>query len=123
MLKHNPRRIEIKNLNEAKNKIEDIGCDPKSVDIMAPKAVFRTLLVSNVKMQDAIIIKQEMLSIGGEVAVPQDVFELRDKNCTILIMGTLKQFKELVKNLRRQYSRIKEIANEINDIMKKEGIK
>ena len=114
------RRIEISDIEHARKLIQDIGCDPKSIEIMAPKAVFRTLLIKDVHPIDAIIIKQDMLSLGGEVAIPKDVFERRDEKCKILVMGTLRQLKDLVGKLYRHNSRIKTIAKELKDFLEEE---
>ena len=114
------RRIEISDIEHARKLIQDIGCDPKSIEIMAPKAVFRALLIKDVHPIDAIIIKQDMLSIGGEVAIPRDVFERRDEKCKILVMGTLRQLKDLVGKLYRHHSRIKTIAKELEDFLEEE---
>ena len=116
----NLRRIEISDIGHARKLIQDIGCDPKSIEIMAPKAVFRTLLIEDVHPIDAIIIKQDMLSLGGEVAIPKDVFERRDEKCKILVMGTLRQLKDLVGKLYRHHSRIKTIAKELEDFLEGE---
>ena len=86
---------------------------------MAPKAVFRIIKLDDVLPQDAIIIKQDMLSIGGEVAIPRDVFELRDKSCSILIMGTVRQLYELAGKLDRHYMRIRRISSEILDVIER----
>jgi len=114
------KRIKISDIEHARKVIRDIGCDPKSIDIMAPKAVFITLLVEDVHPVDAIIIKQDMLSIGGEVAIPKDVFERKDKKCEILVMGTLRQLKDLVNKLYRHHPRIKAIAKKLEDFLEDE---
>jgi len=108
----------VKTLQDAKMEIQKIGSDPKSIEIMAPKAVSKVIKLENVLLQDAIIIKQDMLSIGGEVAVPKNTFELHDETGDILIMGTLKQLHELVGKLDRHYSRVKNIAKELAMLLK-----
>ena len=118
MTKYNPSIINIKTLQDAKEEIKKIGSDPQSIDIMAPKAISKVIKLENVLLQDAIIIKQDMLSIGGEVAVPKDTFKLLDKTGDILVIGTLKQLNELVKKLDRHYNRLKDIANEIEKLLK-----
>ena len=120
MTKHNPTTIKINTLEDARKEIQRIGCDPSSIEIMAPKAVFRTILLDNVHPVDAIIIKQDMLSIGGEVAIPKDVFEQKEKNCRVLVMGTLKQLKELIEKLNRHYMRIRGIAKELEELLREE---
>ena len=61
---------------------------------MAPKAVFKVIKLEQVVLQDAIIIKQDMLSLGGEVAIPRDAFELKKNPADILVMGTVTQLRE-----------------------------
>ena len=118
MTTYNPNIIDVKTLQDAKNEIKKIGSDPQSIEIMAPKAISKVIKLENVVLQDAIIIKQDMLSLGGEVAVPKKTFELRDKTGEILIMGTLKQLQDLIVKLNRHYSRLKDIANELTIILK-----
>jgi dihydropteroate synthase len=77
MVPHNPRFISIDSLATAAKEIQNIGSDPKSLEIMAPKAVFKVIKLEQVVLQDAIIIKQDMLSLGGEVAIPRDAFQLK----------------------------------------------
>jgi dihydropteroate synthase len=114
---HNPTFIPIPTLGEARAMIQEIGSDPKSVEIMAPKALMKVIKMSNVELQDAIIIKQDMLSLGGEVAVPKSTFSLQKQTAEILIMGTITQLRELVQKLKRHYSRIQRIANELSTVL------
>jgi len=115
---YNPKIIDIKTLEDAKNEIKKIGSDPLSIEIMAPKAILKVIKLDNVILQDAIIVKQDMLSIGGEVAVPKHTFELHQKKGEILVIGTLKQLNELVKKIERHYSRLKKIARELENVLK-----
>ncbi len=116
---HKPSFIPIDSLADAKKEIQKIGSDPQSLDIMAPKAVFRVIKLEDVEVQDAIIIKQDMLSLGGEVAIPRDAFELKKNPSSILIMGTVTQLRQLAGKLQRHYPRIKAIAAELTQIVEK----
>lgn len=118
MTKYNLRILDIKTLQDIKKEIRKVGSDPKSVDIMAPKAISKVIKLENIILQDAIIIKQDMLSAGGEVAVPKNAFEMHNKTGDILIIGTIKQLKELVFKLNRHYSRLKNIAKKIEFVLK-----
>jgi dihydropteroate synthase len=118
MVNHSPKFIDINTLKDAEMEIKKIGSDPHSIDIMAPKAILRVIKLENVILQDAIIIKQDMLSIGGEVAVPKNTFELYDNYGDILIFGTIKQLKDLVKKLDRHYSRLRMISRELSLLLK-----
>ena len=118
MTTYNPHIINVKTLQDARNEIQKIGSDPKSIEIMAPKSISKVIKLENVVLQDAIIIKQDMLSVGGEVAVPRKTFELHEKTGDILIMGTIKQLSDLVTKLDRHYPRLKRIAEEISQLLK-----
>lgn len=118
MTEHNPHIVDVNSLNDAIEAIKDIGSDPASFKIMAPKMITCIMKLENVILQDAIIIKQDMLSIGGEVAVPKNAFEIHDATGDILIIGTLTQLCNLVNKLKRHYSRIKKIAEDLEVILK-----
>lgn len=119
--KHDATIIEIDDLKTAQREIEKIGSDHDSITIMAPKAVFRVIKLCDVVLQDAIIVKQDMLSLGGEVAVPKDTFRLHKKRGDILIMGTLQQLRALVEKLNRHYSRLQTVAKEISHCIEEKG--
>jgi hypothetical protein len=118
MAPHNLRFISIDSLNAAKKEIQNIGSDPNSIDIMAPKAIFKVIKLEQVALQDAIIIKQDMLSLGGEAAIPRDAFELKKSPADILVMGTVAHLRELVGKLQRHYPRIQAIAAELAVLLK-----
>lgn len=118
MSEYNSKIIDVKTLDDAKSQIKKIGSDPASIKIMAPKMITRIIKLENVILQDAIIIKQDMLSIGGEVAVPRDTFALNKEKGTILVIGTIKQLNELVNKINRHYPRLKKIAEEIKIVLK-----
>ncbi len=118
MTDHNPEVMEVKNIDDAKKEIKKIKSDKYSIDIMAPKAVTKVIKLKNVTLQDAIIIKQDMLSIGGEVAVPRNTFELKEEKADILVIGNISQHLLLIKKLNRHYPRIKKIAKDLELILK-----
>jgi dihydropteroate synthase len=118
MATHNPCFISVDSLVQARKEIIAIGCDQKSIDIMAPKAILKVIKLQNVVLQDAIIMKQDMLSLGGEVAIPKDSFELKQRSAGILVIGTVKQHLELVEKLKRHYPRIQALASELAVLLK-----
>ena len=118
MTEHNLHILDVKTLKDAKVEIQKIGSDPQSIDIMAPKAISKVIKLEDVVLQDAIIIKQDMLSIGGEVAVPKNAFKTHEETGDILVVGTLKQLNDLVEKLGRHYLRLRNIAREIENILK-----
>lgn len=115
---HNLSFVNISTLEDAREEIRKIGSDTASINIMAPKMISKTIKFEKVKLQDAIIIKQDMLSIGGEVAVPKNTFDLKEETADILVIGTIKQHFDLVEKLSRHYPRIRKIAEELKEFLK-----
>lgn len=118
MTEYNPKIIDVKTIQNAEKEIKKIGSDKASIDIMAPKMITKIIKLENVVLQDAIIIKQDMLSIGGEVAVPKNTFDLKDEKADILIIGNLTQLNLLVEKLDRHYIRLKRIASVLKTFLK-----
>ncbi|TZE81580.1 dihydropteroate synthase [Calorimonas adulescens] len=110
--------IKIEDIDEAKEIIKGLGADRVSINIMAPKALHINMYFEGVKAPAANIIKQEMLSAGGEVAVARGAVSCIIDKTDILIMGTLSQFKKLVKKLNAQpFFDIPDILKTINKLL------
>jgi hypothetical protein len=45
------------------------------------------------------------------------VYSLQEKQANILIIGTVKELRELVEKLNRHYPRIREIAGELENLL------
>jgi hypothetical protein len=113
-----PIILKIKNLTEAETELAKIDVHPVGVQIMALKAVYRLVKFEEVDPKTANIVKQEMLSRGGEVAVAGTVGKFQDKKTDIIIMGTLAQYVRLVSKLRKQsYADCLEIAQGLEDLL------
>ena len=108
------RIIEIKNLSVAAEELKKIDVDPAGIKLMAPKSVFRALLVKNISSIAGNIIKQEMLSYGGEAALSYGSVNLSIKNTDLIITGTLKQFAQLTEKLRLHQFGLPEISYQIS---------
>jgi len=61
--------IKINNLEEAMAIFRKIGVDPYGIDAMASKTINVNILLEGQPCKIANIIKQEMLSVGGDAAV------------------------------------------------------
>jgi len=85
-----------------KKTLLNIGVDPHSVDILLPKTVQRFLLLTGVRPYMANILKQTMLSIGGDVAVHRDVISGKIERSNCLIIGDLRHYRRLLEKLNHQ---------------------
>lgn len=89
-------------LAEARELMRSLGVHPGGVAIMAPKAVFRLVLLRGVDPRAANIVKQELLARGGEAALPEPVAAFRPEPVDVLLMATLHQYESLIAKLYRQ---------------------
>ncbi len=95
------RVISIDDSPRARWEMGKIGVHETGIRIMEKKAIFYSVKVEGVNSQSANVIKQEMLSLGGETAVSRDVLNLSRKKSDLLLLGTEKQFAELIVKLTR----------------------
>ena len=96
-----------------KLEMERMDVHRSGITIMTPKAQFRTIKIKNVSVTKANIIKQDMLSFGGEVATAKGTINHSIKHTDILIFGTIHQIKNLTFKLKRQYFGLKDLAVQI----------
>lgn len=114
---HNVRVIGISDREEARRAIRAVGADAGGVTWMVPKAVHRVLRIENLPTRAANILKQEMLSRGGEAAIHREAVHLAVETTDVLLMGTLKQYDQLCQKLRMQPFGLSRLAQEIKDVL------
>ncbi len=108
-------------IKEAEQTFKKIGCDPAGIKIMNEKAVFWTLLLKDISLRAAIILKQEMMALGGETVASKEVMTLTPEKTDVLLLGTQKQYKRLIQKLYQQQFGCKEIASHIASFLKKQN--
>ncbi len=82
--------------------MERIGVDPIGADIMAPKQFHYNLKVNGLTPAQANVLKQDMLSIGGEAAVAKGAASCSVASSDAIISGTARQFEALISKLLLQ---------------------
>lgn len=108
--------VHIRNQEEARRCLEDIGSSPAGIEYMVPKAVFHCIKLKDISSRAANLIKQEMLAKGGEAAVTRNA-ALGEGNSDVLLMGTLKQYRYLNEKLKLQPFGLNQVAAEIDTIL------
>ncbi|HPN66594.1 MAG TPA: dihydropteroate synthase [Candidatus Omnitrophota bacterium] len=96
------RVLEIRDIEEAARELRALDVHKGGVGIMAPKSVSRVIKVSGLSSDAFNILKQEMLSAGGDCAVAWDAFIKRKKNTDGIIIGSAAQLARLCEKLRKQ---------------------
>ena len=95
--------------------MEEIGVDSGGITLMAPKGCSRVLRLENLSPWQANLIKQEMLSLGGEAAVHRGAIDCSATETGALLMGTQKHFTALLGKLGAQPPSMRDIGSEIQE--------
>ncbi|MEW6661818.1 MAG: hypothetical protein ACOY9Y_12965 [Bacillota bacterium] len=111
------RLLTINNIEQAKEAIRQVGADESGVVLMAPKALFRVVKLEEISFKAANILKQEMLSIGGEAAVHRGVINHTVETTDVILMGTVAHYRRLVRKLRAQPFGLRQTAEELHQLI------
>jgi len=112
------RILQISGRKNLKKLMQDIKVDPYGIEIMLPKAGGYLLRINSVSNITANILKQEMLSLGGDVAVARDALTGKTKKTDCLVMGNLSQFSCLNQKLNRQPFGLNRLAKDLSLTLK-----
>ena len=107
-------------LNDIKKFLHNLNCDKSGVAIMSKKAKIHTLFIKNLHVGAANILKQDALSIGADLAVPEGVIVAREKYVDALLLGTTKHFEILSRKELAQPFGLKELAKSLKDFVQEQ---
>jgi len=94
--------------------MQDIGVDPYGIKIMLPKAITHLVRLKSVSNIAANILKQEILSLGGDAAVARDALTGKARKTDCLLMGNLSQFRGLSGKLNEQPFGLGKLAGDLS---------
>jgi len=106
LLKNNDTRHLIEEMNA-------LGVEAPGIEIMTAKGAFQVIKTEPISAPAANILKQQMLSIGGECAVSRHAADCSIVSAPVILMGTFKHFQRLAESLRHQYFGLPELGEEI----------
>lgn len=94
--------------------MRDIRVDPYGIQIMQPKALNYLIRLNSITNITANILKQEMLSLGGDVAVSRDALTGKAKKTDCLLLGNSSQFNRLIVKLDKQPFGLAQLAKDLS---------
>ena len=109
--------INIRDSAQATLIFKKIGVDPYGIDAMLPKTININVLLENKPCKIANIIKQEMLSVGGDAAVARGSVGNNVSSTDILIMGTIKQITTLAGKIEKQPFGLNLISRDLREML------
>ena len=95
------RCLHITNAREAIQEMGKVGVDPTGMKLMKWKTLHYNLRVEGIHPRTANLLKQEMLSVGGDAALDRRGLDCSSSSTDALLMGTEKQFEKLFSKLEQ----------------------
>lgn len=115
---HNIRILNITKEMDIIHEMQRMNVDPQGINLMSPKAMDNVIKLENVPLKCALILKQELLSRGGEVALPKSAIDLSVETTDVLLIGTRSQYHKLTLKLKQQYFNLSNLSEKIENALK-----
>lgn len=100
---------------DIKKEMAKIGVDPYGIKLMADKSALLVIKIEKIDHRAANILKQDMLSLGGETACTRTVMSLQPGSAPALLIGTPAQYRKLIFKLQYQPFGLKELSLKIKE--------
>jgi len=120
-VKYRIRRLHFTTASGAGELLRAIGVEPYGIAAMGTKAVHVNLLVEGLKPKVANIIKQEMLSLGGDAAVSRGAVDCSVARTDVLLMGTEKQILRFIDKASLQPFGLKALAEDLREVLRNDA--
>ena len=114
----NPRVVRCESEADLRQAMSAVGADPRGIDIMVPKGRFCLVRLEGLKFAAASILKQELLSKDGEVAISGEIYYGGEHTTDALLMATERALHRVINVLRIQpLPSLQELAGELEDAL------
>jgi len=114
----NLRLVRVQGADDARRLLDELGTDTGGAAIMSKKMVHVVISIENVQARAANLIKQIMLSKGGECATSRDTLLKTTEPVNVIIMGTVKQLSQANSNFSVQPFGLKALSEELKAMMR-----
>lgn len=111
------RCLHITNAREAIQEMGKVGVDPTGIKLMTGKTLHFNLRVEGIDPRTANLLKQEMLSVGGDAALDRRGLDCSASSTDAILMGTQKQFERLTLKLD-QYAALQALGQSLIQTLK-----
>lgn len=109
--------LTVGSLDEARTEINKIGASGHGTELMAPKMLHFNIKVRDLDVKAANIVKLLMLAVNGDAAIHGDVFDWKTQKSDAIIMGTLKQIRQLVDRLEGEPYGLNEVRKSLKELV------
>lgn len=101
--------------------MEKVGAHPLSFPIFKRKSSIILLKIFNISSPTANVLKQEMLSVGGDVVVHKNSIDCKVDRTDVILMGTKKHYDILIQKIENlKYFDLSRVVYELKEYFGKE---
>jgi len=111
------RPLILRSAAEARRELERIGVDPAGIGRMLPKLELLPILVPQLRAAAANILKQELLSLGGDAAVARGSVACSIEKTDVLLIASRKQLQGLCGKLAQQPFGLAALADQLRGLL------
>lgn len=111
------RLLSLATLQDAEAELHRIGVDPAGIALMSGKMLTRCIHLPGLPCRQANILKQEMLSLGGDAAVARCTVACSIERTDVILIGTDKQLGRLCDKLKPQPFGLPALGAEIRELL------
>jgi dihydropteroate synthase len=97
--------------------LKAVDVDPYAEDILLPKMKHFNILLQKIDCRVANIIKQAMLSLGGDAAVARETVSCSIPSTNVILMGTEKQIRLFANHIKVQPFGLKYLSAKLEDLL------
>ena len=112
------RYLHLTSEKEALDALKGADVDPYGIQAMLPKMFHLNIVLDGLECRVANIIKQEMLSLGGDAAVARGTVACSVARSDVILMGTLKQMQRFAEKISAQPFGLGAISERLREILK-----
>ncbi len=112
--RYRARVLEAETLAEVAREVERTDSDPEGVGIMTRKGRVYLVRLEGVSLKAAPILKQELLSVGGDAAHARGIADHSVSASPAVLLATWGQYRRLLPKLERQPFRLRDLADEVD---------
>jgi len=116
-MSHRVRILSLSARADVEREMRRVGSDEVGVQIMAPKGESLAVRIENVRGKAASLLKQMMLSAGGEACVARGVAGFDDTPAPVLLVGDRRHYRRLYPRLRMEPFGLPQVAEEIERVL------
>ena len=112
------RLLQFSEPDEAIQEMKRIGVDPIGIELMRDKLFHFNLMIKGIDCRLGNFLKQEMVSLGGDVAMDRRMIDCSVAASDIILMGTQNQLNTIIDRLADRFNDMQGVAGRLRECLK-----